>query len=131
MDCCSAPATRRLGSQDCLHRDWLEGRQRPLYEHSNRRLGVVTQDTWRHPQQLRAEPHRAAVPAGRRARPGRLGLDGGQRGHRLFLTFCLSRSYFDTNGFQLLKHRKRKEALCLSIFPQFCSHLKPTAEIFF
>ena len=31
---------------------------------------MVTQDAWRWPQQLRAEPHRTAVPAGRRARPG-------------------------------------------------------------
>ena len=70
---------------------------------------MVTQDAWRWPQQLRAQPHRTAVPAGRRARPGQLGLDGGQRGHRLFLTFRLSRSYLDANGFQFLNTEKEKK----------------------
>lgn len=56
------------------------------------------------PEQLRAgdaEPQHAALLPGRLARPGRRGLQGGQRGHRLFLTSRLSGCYLDTNGFQL------------------------------
>ena len=60
------------------------------------------------PEQPRAGD--AAVSPERLARPGCLGLDGGQCRHQLLLSFRLSRCNLDTNGFQLLQRQQARRA---------------------
>lgn len=83
------------------------------------------------PPAAEAEPHRAAVPAGRVGPPGRLGLDGSRRRHQLFLTFLSLQILLLTQmASNCLNTEKEKKHCAYQHFHNFVPILNPLLKFF-